>query len=370
MLYTKAMKRVALFGAIVTVGVGVALTYYVFEAAVAHAIQLIWYDWLDTDTNRWLVIPLIFILTYIFFSLTHYLDPAGESGSHALGKMPKPSVANFVKVLLIGFCSLVAGAALGPEAILVPASMVLGSYIGHRLFTKSTFAVSFLAGMAMVALFTAFFHSVVVGMLSVALIRKQTKTRLMPLVILASLVAATSSYFTLKIVEAESYVSFPHYSWSINLRTILLAGVLIAAGYGAIIVMSKLHKIFSKVTQHRLMTMWWLRAFVASVGLIALYLLGGPLVEFTGNKSILPLLDQAADLGLWGLLWVLGVKIAAISWSKTIGYRGGMIFPTIFLAAGLTAIIQLYASEFNFIYGIIAVLVGAFIANRKTGILA
>jgi H+/Cl- antiporter ClcA len=93
------------------------------------------------------------------------------------------------------------------------------------------------------------------------------------------------------------------------------------------------------------------------------------LVEFTGNKSIMPMLQQASSLGLSGLVWIVVVKVAAISWSKAVGYRGGMIFPIIFIAAVLVAIVQLYVPGFNFIYGLIAAIIGALVANRRTHVL-
>jgi hypothetical protein len=80
--------------------------------------------------------------------------------------------------------------------------------------------------------------------------------------------------------------------------------------------------------------------------------------------------EQAPSLGLLGLLWIIAIKILAICWSKAIGYRGGMIFPTIFVAAVMVAIVQLYAHDFNFIYGLVAVIAGALVANRRTHVLA
>ena len=79
--------------------------------------------------------------------------------------------------------------------------------------------------------------------------------------------------------------------------------------------------------------------------------------------------NQAASLGFVGLFWVLFVKLAAISWSKTMGYRGGMIFPTIFVASVLVALSEIVFHDVNLIYGLLAVLVGAFTADKKVKIL-
>ncbi len=102
---------------------------------------------------------------------------------------------------------------------------------------------------------------------------------------------------------------------------------------------------------------------------VSLYLLGGSLVEFTGNKSIVPMLGQAASLGAIGLIWLAIVKTVAISWSKAMGYRGGLVFPTVFIASVLVAIAELQVHELNFIYGLIAVMAGVLAAERRANIL-
>jgi H+/Cl- antiporter ClcA len=114
---------------------------------------------------------------------------------------------------------------------------------------------------------------------------------------------------------------------------------------------------------------WWLRGLVAAVGLSGLYLLGGSLVEFTGNKSIVPMLRQSAELGVLGLIWLALIKTFTISWSKAMGYRGGLVFPAVFIASTLVAIAELQVPELNFIYGLIAVMIGVLAAERKTNIL-
>lgn len=116
-------------------------------------------------------------------------------------------------------------------------------------------------------------------------------------------------------------------------------------------------------------TQWWQLSIVASLGLAILYLIGGPLVQFTGNASIQPLLSQAESLGLLTVVVIFVVKILAISWSKAMGYRGGLIFPMIFVASSLVAISQLLFSHISFGIGLIAVMAGVIIAERKANIL-
>src|SRR5476651_769423 len=95
--------KLKLFLLTIVVGVGVALTYHVFEAVVHNSINYIWYDWLNTDNNRWLVVPAAVILTLVFFAAQHILDRKSETHeSKGLGGMPTPTVINYAKILGIG----------------------------------------------------------------------------------------------------------------------------------------------------------------------------------------------------------------------------------------------------------------------------
>lgn len=364
------MKKLQLLLATIIVSIGVAITYHYFEAAVHHSITYIWDTVLNTQTHRWLVVPTCFVITLLFFGVQHWLDPASEKQqSEGLGEMPKPTLTNFAKVLFIGFLSLVAGASLGPEAILVPASMVVGGYIGTKLFKKDGQMVKLLAMVGFIALFAAFFNSFIAGMLGLLLVTKQVKLKLNPGLIILAALASVATVLMLKVLDSSAYVEMPHYTWHTSPKTMLTLAVLILAGglvTGAIkglrLTIEKLEVVIKKYP-------WWVKGIVASLGLSALYLLGGSLVMFTGNESIVPMLEQAPSLGLVGLAWILAIKLAAISWSKTMGYRGGLIFPTVFVASVCVAFSQVIVHDVNFVYGLIAVMAGVLVVNGKLKVL-
>lgn len=363
------MKKAGLLLATAVVGVGVAITYYLFEGAVHHSISYVWDTLLNTSERRLLVLPLCLILTLAYFFAQHVLDTKSETKEQkGLGETPDFTVNNFLKILFIGFLSLVAGASLGPEAVLVPASMVLGGYLGTKLLKEKQQEVKLLTGAGFVALFTAFFSSFFVGLISIFLVTKQAKTKLTAGLLVMAAVASAASYYTLQLFDSKAYVTLPHYSWKLSFTTAFISILLVVVGYAAVYGISFAHDTFERVRK-MFSSQWFVRGFVAAAGLSALYLAGGPLVEFTGNESIVPMAAQAAELGTLGLLWLAVIKIGAIGWSKALGYRGGMIFPTIFLASVLIAIVELHVHDYNYIYGLICVLIGAFAANRKTGIL-
>jgi hypothetical protein len=366
------MKRLVLLLACALVGVTVAFTYFGFEYAVHHSITLIWFTLFNTENNRMLVMPLCVILSFIFFASQHFLDrKSDKSEAHGLGGGTMDArLKNVVIILCVGYLSLVAGASLGPEAVLVPACIVIGAFFGSKLFKDNSQAVNALAAAGIIALFAGFFHSFVIGFLAVFLVSKQAKVALSPQLVAIAVIASASSYFTLKLIDPiHQYFSFPHYRWTVKLTDVGIALALVCAGYFTTFALKASYDVFETIRTTKIVSTWWQRAIIASFGLSLLYIFGGPLVEFTGNLSIAPLYSQAASIGVIGLIWIYVIKLSAIGWSKALGYRGGMVFPIIFVASVLVAIAHLCYAETNYIFALISTMVGVIAAERKANIL-
>ncbi len=364
------MKKLQILLSILVVSVLVALAYFYFEAAVHYSVNFIWNDWLETGTNRLLVIPLCLILSLAFFGVQHFLDPKSEKEeSHGLGSAPAPTLTNLGKVLLIGFFSLLAGASLGPEAILVPACLLIGGIIGVKVFKKDTQLSGMLSMVGFIALFAAFFDSFIAGMLGLILVTKEVKVKVTAQLVIIAAIASLTTVYILSLLESSPFTTVPPHVWKVNAEGVIATIGLVAAGYGAIYMMGSSHATFDKLRGILVKRQWWEHGIIAAGGLSFLYLLGGPLVQFTGNESIVPMIDQSTSLGLSGLIVVFLIKVLAISWSKALGYRGGLVFPSVFVAATLVVIAQTWAPELSFIIGLLAVLIGMFLADRKVKIL-
>jgi H+/Cl- antiporter ClcA len=300
------------------------------------------------------------------------LDPNSEKHeSHGIGgPMITPTLQKFATILLIGYFSLIGGASLGPEAVLVPACTIIGAYAGFKLFKKSELAGKALAAAGIMALMTAFFHSFIIGILSVFLVTKISKTKLTPQLLIIAVISSVTSYLVLNIIDPEHrYFNFPTFSWKVAAIDLLIAAVLLVAGFVATFALKYVHAALVRARGVVKITKWFYIASFAGIILGLLYILGGPLVEFTGNQSIAPLISQAPSLGFRGLLIILAVKLLVIGWSKGMGYRGGLIFPMIFIASVLVAIAQLAVHDMNFGVGMIAAITGILIGESKAHIL-
>lgn len=367
------MKTLRLLIVSALIGILVALVYAVFEAVVHQAIDLVWIDAFDTDTTRVLVLPLAIGLSVIYFGAQHHFDQQAEHREeHGLGDVPAVTPHNIVKVLGIGFLSLFAGASLGPEAVLVPASIMTGILVGQKIATDKTQAhegrtVFAIAGF--VALFTAFFNSFFVGLLSLFITLKQMKVKFSVDYLAAAAAACLTAAITLYVTGIDALARTPTPIWNFAAGHIPLAIVLVFVGVALTLILTRLVRFVDRIHKSPALKPWLSRALLAGGILGTLYLLGGPLVEFTGNNSIVPMTQQAVRLGFLGLVWLIVVKLAAIAWSTTIGYRGGLIFPMVFVAAVCSAIVHQIQPSFSFIIGLILVMVGALVANQKTRVL-
>ena len=366
------MRKLRILLACVVVAILVANVYYLFESAVHHSITYFWNDLFATQTDRVLVIPLAVVGALLFFGLQHRLDRKSENHEgHSLGGDPiDPTLRNLGIILFLGYFSLVGGASLGPEAVLVPASVVIGTGLGMRLFKRDEEATKALAAAAIMALMAAFFHSYIVGILSVFLVMQVSKAKLSAQLLIIAVIASVSSYLTLNVIDpTNSYFNFPAFTWRIAIIDVLFGLVLIGAGYAATFALKHAHSLIVHYRERSKLTTWVHLALVAGLGMSLFYLLGGPLVEFTGNQSIAPLVDQAPTLGGIGIVIIIIVKLLVIGWSKAMGYRGGLIFPMIFIASALAALVQLYVHDLNLGAGMIAAIIGILAAERKAHIL-
>lgn len=355
--------RLALLSAIV--GAVSALTYYALESIVALSIEHVWIEMFDTQSNTLAVLLLTIAAGVLYFGVQQGLDKkARRQTEHSLFDLPSPSVRQFTIILFVGFLSLFAGASLGPEAVLFPACAMIGLITAkHTAASKQDTTLLVVAGLT--ALMASFFNSWLVGVLSLLLIAKETKSSITTDAISVAIVASLSAYATLFAIEGSSYFDGPKYDTAIQMVDIIYAPVLFALGILLIHLIERLLKLFTRLTTVLRSASWWQHAMVASIVLALIYIFGGEYVRFTGNESILPMLENTSEIGFLGLLSIALFKILAICWSKTSGYRGGMVLPVVLIATSLVASVHYYQDTLNVFIGVMVVMAGVLYANAK-----
>jgi H+/Cl- antiporter ClcA len=66
-----------------------------------------------------------------------------------------------------------------------------------------------------------------------------------------------------------------------------------------------------------------------------LYVLAGQSIEFSGNTGSEQLVQHQPAYGAVALVGLIVAKLLATTWSKAAGYRGGFVFPSIYIGVAL-----------------------------------
>lgn len=333
--------------------------YMVFESALHHALELVWIDALDTQSNRLMVVPLTLGLGLCFFAAQHFLFDQTKTKKRSI-------LVTLLLVLAVGFLSLFAGASLGPEAVLIPAAVLSGQLVAVVFKSKESTGLLALAGT--VALFVAFFNSLLGGLLGFYLAQKAKRQDISLLGYIGLASSATVALLILKLFSDKGSFTFPASGTTVSLVSVLLFVGFFIAGMVYQRLLAKAVSIFKKLRE-QMPENWLTLGLLGGGGLCLLFLLGGPLVQFTGNESIVPVFHKAEAYGLVGLLWIFFIKTLAIAWSAAMRYRGGLVFPTMLVASSFVAIATLYTTNFHITWALLIFLAGSLVADRKDAII-
>jgi H+/Cl- antiporter ClcA len=322
----------------VAIGIGVidAVVFVVFEAVINDGSNEVWNTLAGTDQTRWLVVPLAIILSICFSFIlrlvgqSRYVEPKTDLLAEGIPS-ESATLASIAVIFLVGAVSLIAGASLGPEASLVAISLAIGSWLAGRSHAGDDAKALVVASMG--ALLVAFLGSLVPVLIPLVLLRQQkmwTRRRAV-----LSVVAGIAAYITLFVIQlgsTDGYGTIPT-STEVGVHdffTALVLGVLavfVARGfYGLVRIFAALTKRIDTVVP------WALSAALFGAGLGIAYLAGGQTIEFSGEAGTKMLLQRAATYSAIALGGIALAKLGATAWSLTSGYRGGVVFPSIFTA--------------------------------------
>ncbi len=338
-----------LLGLAFLIGVINAAVLVVFEFVAIEGAVWLWNDLLHADTHRWLVIPVALVLglaltaTYRLCKTPRINTETSGALMEELGKSPA-NLKGLSAVLAIGAVSLLAGASLGPESSLMLFAGGVSAYLATRVKGSEVKQTLMLASIG--ALFVAFINSLfmmVLPLLFLAQQWKKTPSSSKTQAVLVVLVAGIASYLTLHLIHwllgttAHAVIPPLPNAAAIDYATALLLGLV--AGFLAVLLNGSV-RFFSKWSLWYTNTVTfkgssWLFGGLAGLLLGVLYFIGGPMVQFSGRSGSELLMEQGAALGVGTLLGMVAVKLLATALSAGSGYRGGLVFPAIFIGLAM-----------------------------------
>jgi H+/Cl- antiporter ClcA len=330
-----------LMGLSALLGVIVALFFQAFEWSSRKVQHWLWSTVPGEHPAVWYTITLATVGGLLVGLAIRFLP--GHGGAHpadghgmvdAAHDASPPRFTYILAAVFVGWLGLVAGASLGPEGALFPAVIglsVLMTRRGRVAEQMQPLAV----GAGIGAVLAAMLGNPLAGVVPLLELIPTTTSFATTMMVLPSLVAASVSVLTLRLIGAHSlvgmgldYVGFRpiHVVW-----VVLVAVVAGAAGLIVDRATAVLRRFTLRVDARSLVLTGGLGGLVLGL----LYAIGGVDVRFSGMPELVHLISDTQHAR--GALLALSVKAAATAWCLAAGYRGGKIFPVVFVggATGL-----------------------------------
>ncbi|MGB8943435.1 MAG: ion channel protein, partial [Streptomyces sp.] len=236
-------------------------------------------------------------------------------------------------IALAVIVGLAGGVSLGPENPITAINIALAYALGVQVMPRTP-AADWVA-LAAAGTIGALFGTPVAA----ALILSETVTSPGPDPrplwdrLFAPLVAAGAGALTTVLIAHPTFqIDIPAYSgphWGDILSAMVISTGAAAVGLCAVYAFPHLHRVFRQLGHPVLMLT------VSGLVLGALGALGGHLTLFKGLEEMKELTAEAADHDAGNLLLLALVKLLALCVAATCGFRGGRIFPAVFVGVAL-----------------------------------
>jgi H+/Cl- antiporter ClcA len=346
-------------------GIAVAVLFVVFEWVVKDGTDYIWNDVVNSDEVRWRVLPLAIILGLVFGWLLKLTKqkrlPPIETDFTASHGAPGPvSLQDLGIIFAVGAVSLLAGASLGPEASLVALCSGFGVWVAGKAGMQDKQQLLLLCGVG--ALLVAFFGSLVPAVIPLLLLKQSKKLSVERAALIG--VSALSTYGAIWLIKGKvhGWGGIPA-SVHFSLRDYVLAFVLGILTALAATWLHRLIKRFAPITKNIYDRTHWLVTAGIFGGVIGLlYLIGGQTVQFNGSAGSSMLVHNHAEYGTLALAGLVIIKIIATAWSLAAGYRGGLVFPSVYTGVALSLFVGSLADGFGGAGTMIGAIAGIFAA--------
>ena len=321
----------------VVVGVVSALVLYAVEAVVAALEHALWDalpDALGIDPAAPGWIFGVLALSGLLVGLIVWLMPGHGGQDSATVELTAPplnlgALPSLVLVAVIGFAG---GVSLGPEAPIIAINTALLVVVVRRLWPRVSIelVVMVTAAGTIGALFGT---PVAAALVFTGLVGAASGGGALWDRLFLPLLAAAAGALTMSALGSHALsVALPAYDDVAPVDLLSAAGVAVVAaalGLAAAAVFPRLHGWF------RLLRNPALYVTLGGVLLGLLGVVGGPITLFKGLDQMGRLVDDRAQYPAAGVILIIVVKMLALLVSAAAGFRGGRIFPAVFVGVAI-----------------------------------
>jgi H+/Cl- antiporter ClcA len=317
------------------IGVAIALATLAFLGAYEGIREVLWEEIpheLGVDPYSWYALAVTTIGGLAVGVLLRVVPGHGGPGpaeGHGIGiDEVRPSHA--AGMVLVSLVSLVAGASLGPEAALIAVALAVGAVLSKRFQRAELSRVFGMSGVGSIlsGLFGSPLAPAAMTLEMTAVTGRKLYVFLVP-VLIASAVGLLTFDAILDGPLLE--IALPSYS-AVALSHVFeaLAIAAVAAGVGMLLVvlLRGVQRVLQPIADRTV-----LKATLGGLGIGVIALIAGEETLFSGEHELEVLLDDPEVYTAGTLLLILVGKLLALALSLETGYRGGRIFPVLFIGA-------------------------------------
>ena len=320
------------------IGIASGLALLLFEGAVHRIEHLLWHrlpDSLDIGHGAGWWTFLVMTLGGLAVGIVLHVapghgghDPATESlFGEPIRMLAVPGL------LIAALITLSIGVSMGPEAPLLGASGAVLAFVASRrnIPAQGVIAVG-VAGM-LGAMFGAPIGAAFAFMELVPAAGRALYQKLFPL-----LVAATSGALTVTLIATRPRLSAPmppvRDFLVIDIVSALVIGAIAAAlGVAFGYALRVMHPVVQRVPVIARLTL-------AGGALAGIVVVAGEIVMFSGQREMTTLLLESQDMSDGRILLITAAKLVSLAIAVAVGFRGGKIFPAVFVGLALGVFIH------------------------------
>ncbi|MEJ3405374.1 ion channel protein [Rathayibacter sp. YIM 133350] len=319
------------------VGVVSALVLYLMDELAALLEHWLWEaapDALGVDpASGWWIFGVL-SLVGLAVGLVIWLVPGHGGHDSATVELMAPPVGlgTLPSVVIVTVLALAGGVSLGPEGPIIVINTAILVALVRRFWPKVS--VDLVVMVAAAGTIGALFGTPVAAALVFTGVVAALKSggTLWDRLFLPLLAAAAGSVTMTLLVHPTFAVDLPGYDRVAPLDllgAVCVAAVAAALGLAAAAVFPRLHHAF------RLLRNPAVYVTVGGVLLGLLGVIGGPITLFKGLAQMNTLVEDRAEYAVGTLVLIVVVKVVALLVSAAAGFRGGRIFPAVFIGVAI-----------------------------------
>lgn len=319
------------------IGVLSALILWILDVAAEALEHLIWTTApgaMGIDPSSWWYIVGILTITGVLVALVVQFAPGrgGHDSATVEFLAPVVKLSALPGIAIVIVLGLAGGVSLGPESPIISINTAIAVALLARLAPKisSEFPIMMTAAGTIGAMFGT---PVAAALVFTGLVAAATKGGHLWDRMFLPLTAAGASAVTMVLLGGGTMVvHVPSYGSPHPLD--LLTGSAVAVGAGAIaiaaiVIFPHAHRLFHRLGRPVLYIT------VGGVVLGILGAIGGPITLFKGLHQMQHLVEDRAHFGGGALLAIALLKLLALVVAAAAGFRGGRVFPAVFVGVAL-----------------------------------